>query len=621
MKSEFVLAFNEITEVRGLPREVVLDALKTALISAYRRDVGASSAQRIEAEIDSNTGQARIYVEKEVVEEVKDKRTEVSLEEARKYKPDAEIGDMVMVLAENTTRNFGRIAAQTAKQVILQRIREAEREAQYEEYVEREGEIVNGTIQSVGSQAVTISLDRGRAEAILPRNQMVPGERYRPLDKLRVYVLEVRKSPRGPQIIVSRSHRNMLRRLLEYEVPEIYNGQVEIKSIAREAGQRSKVAVAAIQEGVDPVGACVGMRGVRIQSIVRELNNEKIDVIEWNPDQAVFIAKALSPARVSSVHLDNDPEHGRTAIVIVPEDQLSLAIGREGQNARLAAKLTGWRIDIKSIGDACSEAMEVIDTEAWKPFVDENAAIVEEVRRLMAKKEVGRPIMPEEYKTMARFAALAEDYRIKLKQHEREVAAEESGKPEEPAVPEVAYQIPIDRISLPEKLLDALRKAGYKNAGEVMEQLDRDESKIMALVGIDSDMLEALRQLLKEAMEAGPPPPEPEPEPAPEEAETTPAEEPEPAQQEEQAETQPVPEPEATAEQEPEKTFEVPEFVPDEFPFDDFEEEDELETGRRKKKRKRKKSKRRRDEYGEKPGPSGSRKRWRPGRGRWEDFE
>jgi transcription termination/antitermination protein NusA len=353
MKSEFLLAFNQICSERNLSKEVVLEALQTALVSAYRRNINASSAQNVVAEVDTNTGAAKIYVEKEVVEAVQDDRTEVSLEVARQIVPDSKLADMVMI--ESTPEDFGRIAAQTAKQVILQRIREAERDALYTNFSEREGEIINGTVQSVSSQGVTLNL--GRTEALLPKNQQVPGERYSVHQRLRAYVLEVRKTSRGPQIIVSRNHKNMLRRLLELEVPEIYNGTVEIKSIAREAGARSKIAVAAKQAGVDPVGSCVGMKGVRIQSIVSELGGEKIDVIEWNSDSSVYILKALSPARVLTVHPDDDPVEGRTALVIVPDDQLSLAIGREGQNARLAAKLTGWRIDIKSAVEAATEAV------------------------------------------------------------------------------------------------------------------------------------------------------------------------------------------------------------------------------------------------------------------------
>jgi len=294
MKSEFLLAFNEICSDRGLPRAVVLDAVENALVSAYRRNIDANTVENVSARIDPSTGEAKIFVEKEVVEKVSDPTWEITLPEARRIDADAQLGELITV--EDTPENFGRIAAQTAKQVILQRIREAERDAQFEHYVEQEGEIVHGTVQSVRPNVVLVNL--GGAEAILPRSQQVPGERYHIHQRLRAYVLEVRNTNRGPKIVLSRSHQKMLRRLLELEVPEIFNGTVEIKAIAREAGSRSKVAVAARQPGVDPVGACVGMRGVRIKSIVNELGGEKIDVIEWSPDVATFIAKALSPAKV-----------------------------------------------------------------------------------------------------------------------------------------------------------------------------------------------------------------------------------------------------------------------------------------------------------------------------------
>ena len=350
MNKEFISAINQVCHERQLSRDVVLEAIEAALISAFKRDFGA--AQSITAKIDPETGAAQVFVEKEVVSEVIDSKTQISLKEAQKHNPDVSIGGLVHI--ESTPANFGRIAAQTAKQVILQRIREAERDSLYNSYAEREGEIVNGTVQSIDSQQVTLTL--GKVEAILPRSEQIPTERYTIGQRLRAYVSEVQKTPRGPVIIVSRTHRNMLRRLLELEVPEIYNGTVEIKSIAREAGYRSKVAVAALQDGVDPVGSCVGMRGVRIQGIVNELNGEKIDVVQWSPESSTFIAHGLSPAKVLNVILQDDGD-GKTAVVVVPDKQLSLAIGKEGQNARLAAKLTGWRIDIKSATEAAQEAL------------------------------------------------------------------------------------------------------------------------------------------------------------------------------------------------------------------------------------------------------------------------
>ncbi len=351
MKSEFMLAINELCTERQLPREVIMDAISAALVSAYKKDHGGE----VRAFIDPETGQGRVFTEKTVVAEVTNPDAELSLEEARIIRRDAKLGDTME--QETTPKDFGRIAAQTAKQVIMQRIREAERDALYTEFTDRKNEINSATVQSVGPQGVTLNL--GRAEAVMPPAEQIRGEHLRPHSRVRVYVLGVKDTSRGPEIIVSRAHKDMLRRLLELEVPEIHSGTVEIRGIAREAGSRSKVAVVATQAGVDPVGCCVGMRGMRIQSIVNELAGEKIDVIEWSADAATFIANALSPAKVLNVILE-ERDDGRTATVIVPDRQLSLAIGKEGQNARLAARLTGWRIDIKPSSEATVEAFRSI---------------------------------------------------------------------------------------------------------------------------------------------------------------------------------------------------------------------------------------------------------------------
>lgn len=348
---ELLLAINQVCHERQLPTDTVLEAVEVALVSAFKRNYSGNHS--ITAQIDPRTGKAAVFIEKLVVETVQDDRNEIELNKAKAIDPKVKIGEL-LAIDSTPEDDFGRIAAQTAKQVILQRIREAERDALYNTYAEREGEIVNGTVHKIDSHQVTLSL--GKVEAYLPRAEQIPTERYSEGQRLRAYVATVKKASRGPEIIVSRTHRNMLRRLLEVEVPEIYNGTVEIKSIAREAGYRSKVAVAALQEGVDPVGSCVGMRGTRIQSIVNELNGEKIDVVQWNPDLSYFIANSLSPAKVMNVILTD--EKGKTAVVVVPDKQLSLAIGKEGQNARLAAKLTGWRIDIKSASEAIAETLD-----------------------------------------------------------------------------------------------------------------------------------------------------------------------------------------------------------------------------------------------------------------------
>ncbi|GAV23488.1 transcription termination factor NusA [Carboxydothermus pertinax] len=339
MNTEFLQAVQEIEKQKGIPAEVLLEATEQALLSAYKKNYGINQNARVH--IDRVTGEVKVYALKTVVEEVTDPRLEVSLEEARAKDPRLNIGDVLEI--EVTPRNFGRIAAQNAKQVVIQRIREAERNQIYEEFSEREGDIITGIVRRIDQK--NIYVDLGKTEAILPPQEQIPGENYSFGDRIKAYLVEVKKTSKGPNIILSRTHPGLLKRLLELEIPELYDGTVELKSIAREAGSRSKIAVYSKDENVDPVGACVGNKGLRIKNIVDELNGEKIDVVKWSPDPAKFIANALSPAKVTSVEVFEDEKVAR---VIVPDYQLSLAIGKEGQNARLAAKLTGWKIDIKS---------------------------------------------------------------------------------------------------------------------------------------------------------------------------------------------------------------------------------------------------------------------------------
>lgn len=369
MKSDFLLAITQLSAEKNLPKDVVLTAVEAALVSAYKKD-NFSTNQNIAVKINPSTGKVEVWAEKEVVEKPTDKNFEISLEEARKINQDVALGDAIMI--ESTPANAGRIAAQTAKQVILQRLHEAEHSAIFEEYADKEGEVVSGVVQRF--EAGQVNIDMGRTEALLPASEQVRTERYRVGQRLKVVLLQVARTNKGPKVIVSRSHPELLRRLFEMEVPEVYNGTVEIKSIAREAGFRSKIAVAAEQEGIDPVGCCVGLRGIRIQNIVSELNGEKIDVVLWNPNPAIFIANALSPAHIVSVELD---EEEQVATVVVPDKQLSLAIGKEGQNARLAAKLSGWRIDIKSASMAEAERLEATKA-AKKKVVEESPKATEE---------------------------------------------------------------------------------------------------------------------------------------------------------------------------------------------------------------------------------------------------
>ena len=348
MKSDFLLAVTQLATERRLPRDVVLGAIEDAVRSAYKRD--GTETDDIEVQILPTTGEIIVTLNKAVVETVNQPAEEITLEEARLIKPGAKLGDMISV--EESPEDAGRIAAQTAKQVVMQRLREAERDQVYDEYAGRINELMTGVVQKVEQGQVIIGL--GRTEATLLHTEQVPSEQYYPRQRIRVLIQEVEKGIRGPRILVSRAHRDLIRRLFELEVPEITSGTVVIRNVAREPGYRSKVAVEARQEGVDPVGSCVGLRGVRIQNIVNELHGEKIDVIPWNEDPSVYIGHALSPAQTSRVEITGD----RSALVVVPEQQLSLAIGREGLNARLAARLTGWRIDIRSTSEVLAEEAE-----------------------------------------------------------------------------------------------------------------------------------------------------------------------------------------------------------------------------------------------------------------------
>jgi N utilization substance protein A len=493
MKNEFTLAFNEVLEEKGLPRAVVLEALEAAMVSAYRRAVNASNAQLVEAKIDPETGEVTVFAEKEVVDSVQDERTEVTLVKALEIDPNTELGGMVVV--ESTPSNFGRVAAQTARQVIQQRIREAERDSQMKYYAKQVGEIVSGVVQAVTPQQVTLGLDM-KAEGVLPRNQQINGEHFRVHDRVQSLLLEVKQTPRGPQIVLSRSHRNFLRCLLENEVPEIYHGLVEIRSIAREPGQRSKVAVAALQPAVDPVGACVGIRGVRIQAIVRELNDEKIDVIEFDSDPSAYIAKALSPARVTGVYLNEHAKGTKTATVVVMEDQLSLAIGRDGQNARLAAKLTGWRIDIKSLLEAAGDAIHRLQGDVeFAAIAELETENVPRVELILSKKAEGRPITPEEYQFMSQFVDRIERGLIHRRTVEK-LADEQRRKDTRARIPESAFSMALKDLALTERVYDLLSSSGYETVGDLMFQLTLDEDAVLGISGIGPKAMDEIKEKL-----------------------------------------------------------------------------------------------------------------------------
>lgn len=508
MKTDFFLAFNEMVEEKQLSREVVTKALESAMVSAYRKAVTASAAQHVEAVLNLEEGKFQIYAEKEVVDSVVDDRTEVSLETARQFKPDAEYGDLVIV--ESTPEDFGRIAAQTARQVIQQRLRDAERAEQIGYYEKKVGEIVSGVVQSINRDGYTIGLDKKAEGTLLKKDVIRDEERSIQLHKhIRAIITEVKDSPRGPQILLSRVDRKFLYRLLEIDVPEIFHGIVEVRSIAREPGARAKIAVSATQAGIDPVGACVGMQGKRIQPIVKELCGEKIDVIEWNPDPALFIAKAISPAKVIGVYLSG----GRNTTVVVPDDQLSLAIGKDGQNARLAAKLTNWRIDIKSVSEAAADILAAYDAQEdytipnpeqdqrvvmlrWDSYFVEGKETPDEIRAILQKKSDGHPLTFEEDEKLNRFVDRVEKAKTAgfNESTVRETVRKlyQSGKPSDELM-----ALPVSEVGLPNFVVSVLRYNGFKTVEDLYKSVKADPEEIFKLQGTTPSVMDDIASLVR----------------------------------------------------------------------------------------------------------------------------
>lgn len=367
MKAEFMEALEEIEKSKGISKDILIDAIEAALISGYKKNF--ASSQNVEVDINQENGEVHVYGRKEVVEESENDILQISLEEAREYNKNYVIGDFVLI--EVTPKNFGRIAAQTAKQVVMQKIKEAEREIIFNEFSNRESEIITGRIQRVSKNNVLVNL--GKCEGILPPTEQITTENYQQGDRIKAYILEVKKTTKGPQITLSRTHPGLVKRLFELEVPEIHDGVVDIFSISREAGSRTKISVYSNDENVDAVGACVGYKGARVKAVVDELDNEKIDIITWNKNPEIFIANSLSPAKVIRVKIKEDQ---KSALVVVPDYQLSLAIGKEGQNARLAAKLSSWKIDIKSESQVNPEVDEKKNSKEDE-IVSENLEVVE----------------------------------------------------------------------------------------------------------------------------------------------------------------------------------------------------------------------------------------------------
>ena len=445
MKSDFLIALTQLAAERHLPKEQVLQAIEVALASAFKKD-SLVIGQNISVKLNPNSGEVNVYATKTVVDELEDDKREVLLKDAQKVKKDIALGDELAI--EALPHQVSRIAAQTAKQVVLQRLREVERELVYAEFQDREGEVISGVIDQIEAGRVII-IDLGRAQAVLLPEEQIPTERYRKGQRLKLFVLEVRRSAKGPEILVSRNHRNLLKRLFEVEVPEVYNGIVEIKAISREAGSRSKVAVMSRQEGIDPVGSCIGMRGNRIQSIVNELQGEKIDLVRWDKDPRVFIANALSPSEV--VHVDTTGAD-ESAIVVVPERQLSLAIGKEGQNARLAAKLVNFRLDIKSMSE-------------WEEIKARRQTDVEEATRAaVLEKQAGAPA--------SETTSVAEAESVEVVAEELEAVVAEAEQIVEEAAQALALEAAVDEANAP--VLEV--------AGEVVAEVEAEEAIAPAAV-------------------------------------------------------------------------------------------------------------------------------------------
>ena len=465
MKSDFVIALTQLAAERNLPKEIVISAIEAALASAYRKDTIAAG-QNISVKLDPGSGDVTVHILKTVVDSVLDPETEILLPDARQISRGVALGDVIST--SSIPHSAGRIAAQTAKQVVMQRLREAERDLVYQEFIERVGEVFPVTVQRVESRHVVVDMARG--EAILPHSEQMSSERYRQGQKFKVLLRSVERTPRGTELIVSRADRDLLRRLFEMEVPEIYNGAVEMVAIAREAGSRSKVAVRARQDGVDPVGSCVGLRGVRIQNIVNELQGEKIDILEWNKDIARFIANALNPAQVMRVELDPATD---TAIAVVPDRQLSLAIGKEGQNARLAAKLTGWSVDIMNSTDAEAAAIERARIAA--ELAAQEAA--ENARREAEESAVSDAVSQEEAELLEEETALVSA--------ETPEAVQELGDESltEPEILEDAAEVEAEPERTPEEI--AAEEAA------ILAELEREEEELQAALEAEEREREA----------------------------------------------------------------------------------------------------------------------------------
>jgi len=488
MPSNLNYVIEQVVKDKGIDKKVIIEALEQAVLTASRKKYGHHG--EIEVHYNEEIGEVELFQFKQVVEEVKDPNTEISLKEARALDPEAQIGDSLGVKLDT---DFGRIGAQTAKQVIIQKVRDAERENIYNEFKDRKGDIVSGTVQRLEKGNIYVTI--GKAEAILPLKEQIPGETYRQGDRIRAYILDVQKNTKSPQIILSRTHPGFLIKLFELEVPEISDGIIKIISAAREPGERAKISVYSSNRDVDPVGACVGMKGSRVQNVVQELRGERIDIIPWSQDPAKYVCNALAPAKISRVYIDEENRHME---VVVADDQLSLAIGKKGQNVRLASKLTGWKIDIKSESKMEKMSVEIIEQFKSLPYMGEVSSRLLYNEGFRSLQEIAE-IDPEE---LAKILEIEKEKAQEIVERAIEIVQEKGEERIETETPSSKEETSLDSVNqipgVGEKTAEILRSHGLST---VQDLLNSDKERLSELPGIGTKKAEKLIQSAKAYLE------------------------------------------------------------------------------------------------------------------------
>lgn len=474
MPSNLNYVIEQVGKDKGIDKKVIIEALEQAVLTASRKKYGHQG--EIEVRYNEELGEVELFQFKQVVEKVTDPNREISLEEARELDSEAQIGDSLGVKLDT---DFGRIGAQTAKQVIIQKVRDAERENIYNEFKDRKGDIISGNVQRIEKGNIYINI--GRAEAILPAKEQIPGETYKQGDRIRAYILDVQKNTKGPQIYLSRTHPGFLIKLFEMEVPEISEGIIKIISAAREPGERAKISVFSTNRDVDPVGACVGMRGSRVLNVVQELRGEKIDIIPWSQDQAKYVCNALAPAKISRVYIDEENRHME---VVVPDDQLSLAIGKKGQNVRLASKLTGWKIDIKSESKMEKISMEIIEKFKTLPYMGDVTSRLLYNEGFRSLKEISEADPDEIARILEVEKSKANEIIEAARKKAEQEAIESENAPKDPSLDSIT-----NIKGVGEKTAEILLTSGYKTIKDILEE---DVEKLSHLLGVSEKKIEKL---------------------------------------------------------------------------------------------------------------------------------